>query len=143
MSEAHFPHVLAVCPQISNAEVADVSAPIEIDFEEIRTGLRESGDSFVVYGFDVAEFDPAEEVTVFGEGGHAIWCYCSTTSEVDALQAFACSREGGDGPVGGLDYACEVDGDEIGASEEDCFQRFVGNRAAAYQGQTFKPCTHV
>ena len=133
MSEAHLPHVLAMYPQISNPEVGDVSASVEVDFEEIGTGLGESGDSFVVYGLDVAELDPAEKVAVFGERGHALWRYCSATSEVDALQTFACSRKGGYGLVGGLDYACEVDCDEVGASQEHRFQRFVGNCAAPYQ----------
>lgn len=116
MSEAHLAHVLAMYPQVSNPEVADVSASIEVDFEEIGTGLCESGDSVIVYGFDVAELNPAEKVTVFGEGGDALWRDCSATSEVDALQAFARSRKGGDGLVCRLDYACEVDSDEIGAS---------------------------
>lgn len=75
MSETHLSHVLAMYPQISNPEVADVSASIEVDFEEVGTGLCESGDSFIVYGLDVAELDPAEKVTVFGERGHALWRY--------------------------------------------------------------------
>lgn len=115
MGEAHLPHVLAMYPQISNSEVADESATVEVDFEKIGAGLCESRDSFITYGLDIAELNPAEEVTVFCERGHAIWRYCSTTSEVDALQTLACSREGGDGFVGRLDYACEVDSDEIGA----------------------------
>ena len=114
MSEAHLAHVLGMYPQISNAEVCDISASVEVDFEEIWAGLGESGNGFVVNSLDVAELDPAEKVTVLGEGEHAVWRYCSTASEVDTLQAFACPREGGDGFVRRLDYAREVDSNEVG-----------------------------
>ena len=143
MSEAHLPHVLGMYPQVSNAEVGDISAPIEVDFEKIGTGLGESGDGLIVYSLDVAELDSAEKVTMFGKREHALWGHRSTTPEVDALQTFACSRKGGDGLVGRLDYACEVDSDEIWAGQEHRFQRFVGNSAAPDQGQTFQSRTHV
>jgi len=115
VSEAHLAHVLGMYPQISNAEVGDMSASVEVDFEEIRAGMSESGNGLVAYSLDVAELDPAEKVTVFGKGEHTGWRYCSTASEVDALQAFACPRKGGDGLVCRLDYACEVDSNEIRA----------------------------
>lgn len=115
MSEAHLPHVLGMYPQISNAEVSDVPASVEVDFEEVWTGLCEGGDGFIVYVFDVAELDPAEKVTMFGKSEHAIGRYCSATPEIDALQAFACPRKRGDGLVSRLNDACEVDGDEVGA----------------------------
>ena len=72
MSEAHLPHVLGMYPQISNSKVGDVSASIEVDFEEIGAGLGESGNGFVVYSLDIAELDPAEEATMFGKGEHAL-----------------------------------------------------------------------
>ena len=108
-------------PQISNSKVADVSASIKVDFEEIGTGLRESGDGFIVYGLDIAELDPAEKVAVLCERGHALGRYCSATSKVDALQTFACSPKGGNSLVCRLNYACEVDSNEIGAGEEHRF----------------------
>lgn len=75
VGEAHLSHVLAMYPQIPNPDITDISTPIEVDLEEIGTGLCKGGDGFIVYGFNIAELDSAEKVTVFGEGGHALWRY--------------------------------------------------------------------
>jgi len=120
-------------PQISDAEVGDMPTSTEVNFDEVRAGLCESGDGFIVYGLDVAEVDQAEEFAVVGKGEHALWRYCSTASEIDLLQAFACPCEGGNSFVGHVHYACEVDGGKIRASQEHYFQRLIGNGAAPNQ----------